>query len=245
MEALTQQQNQKNKTVYPAYRSNNRIISGAILVVLGMIILTKRLGILFFPVHTGPLFIIAAGLYIGVKHRFRHFASWFLIALGILFAIPKFTVLGVLSTKLAAPVTLVLLGIYLIIRTGRKTGRNFQKLSSVTDKEELDLENNFGEQTTVVTSKDFKGGRVSNTFGSTKINMLQAEVRHQVVLDLKVNFGSVELIVPDHWEVIFKLEHHFASVEEKRYLRIVSENDKRQLVVSGTCSFGSVVVKSL
>ena len=82
---------------------NSRIVLGALIILIGIVILSKRLGLFVLPFHMFPLILIAIGIYSGVKHRFRNFGSWALIALGVLFAVPKFFVFGVLSTHLVAP----------------------------------------------------------------------------------------------------------------------------------------------
>jgi predicted membrane protein len=222
---------------------NSRVIFGAIIIMIGLLIFFKRLGILFFPFHVWPFVMIAIGLFIGVKSQFRSFGSWVLISLGILFSIPKFFFFGVYSHHLVAPVILILLGIYLIIRPKRM--HSLDKGIGTIDEDMVDLDLNFGEKTAIVTSRNFKGGIISNSFGSTKLNLQQADSKETMILDLKVSFGSVEILVPSHWDVEFKVETNLGSVEDQRFIRTISTEEKRLLILQGNCSFGSVKVKSI
>jgi predicted membrane protein len=224
---------------------NSRIAFGTLIILIGVLILSKRLGLFILPFHVWPLILIAIGIYTGVKHQFRNFGSWALIALGVLFAVPKFWVLGVVSTHLVAPVILVLLGIYLIVtpRSHRWSRRN--AMASTIENDVINLDATFGERTSVITSKSFKGGVVNNTFGSSKINLLQADSTEPIILDMKVSFGTVEVIVPSHWDIEFDINNSFASVEDKRYMRTTAGEEKRTLRMTGSCSFGSIMVKSV
>ena len=224
---------------------NSRIALGTFVVLIGAILLLSRIGFFIFPFHVWPFILIAIGIYSGIKHNFSHMGSWVLIVLGILFAIPRFAVFGVMSTHLVAPLLLIVFGIFLILKPRRRYFRDYTKDFVTTDENSINLDVSFGERTSVVTSKNFKGGFVGNTFGETKLNLLQADSQEPMVLDLKVSFGAVEIIVPSHWEVEFQVSNSFASVEDKRYMRVVQSDEKKLLIVRGNCSFGSISVKTV
>lgn len=232
-----------------AYRcrdhKTSRIAFGALIIAIGTLVLLKKLGLFLLPFHVWPLVLIAIGVYTGVKHRFRHFGSWALIALGILFSIPRFLIFGVLSTHLVAPLMLIVLGVYLIAKPRRRHWQRFHSMTTTVDEDILSLDVTFGERNAVVTSKNFKGGTVSNSFSETKINLMQADNTEPMILDVAVSFGTVDILVPSHWDVEFQVSNSFATVEDKRYMRVVSTDEKRTLIIRGNCSFGSINVKSL
>src|SRR5690606_19681137 len=118
---------------------NSRIAVGALIILIGVLILSKRLGLFILPFHIWPLVLIAIGIYSGVKHQFRNFGSWVLVSLGVLFALPKFWVLGVVSTHLAAPVILVLLGIYLIVTPRGRKRKGHSLIASTMEDDTLNL----------------------------------------------------------------------------------------------------------
>jgi len=226
-------------------QSRNRYLWGGIIIAIGAFILAKRLGILVFPFHVWPLILVAIGIFSGVKHQFRNLGSWVLIALGILFTIPRFWVFGVLSTHLVAPVLLIVLGTYLVLRPSGRFRKTKDLALMPTDEDQLYIDVSFAERNEIVTSKQFKGGTVNNSFSETRLNLLQADSTETMQLDLKVSFGTVEILVPSHWEVDFQVSNSFANIEDKRLFPVVASESKRTLVLKGSCTFGSVTVKSL
>ena len=104
----------------------------------------------------------------------------------------------------------------------------------------------FGGRKEIVTSKDFKGGIVSVTFGGSEINLTQADfTEEQIVLDCRVTFGGVELIVPAHWEIQNNIVPSMGSVEDERMIYTGQTGDvKKKLILQGTCNFGSIEIKS-
>jgi len=224
---------------------NSRLVLGGLVIVIGALILVKKLGLLFFPFHVWPLFLVAIGVASGLKHNFRHFGAWVLIVLGILFSIPRFPVFGVMTTHLIAPFMLILLGIYLIVKKPRGYWHRFDSMTTTVDDDRIALDVTFGERNAVVTSKNFKGGTISNTFSETKLNLMQADSREPMILDVAVSFGTVDILIPSYWEVAFEVSNSFASVEDKRYMRAVSTDEQRTLIIRGHCSFGSINIKSL
>lgn len=227
------------------HSKNNRYFFGAIIVLIGLFILSKRLGLFFFPVHIWPYILIAIGLYTGVRNQFRNFGSWVLIALGLLFAIPHFFVFGVLTNHLIGPVLIILLGVYLILQPNRRYYRQRQFTNTTLDEDYINLNVSFGEKSSFITSKNFKGGIINNTFGNAKVNLMQADSNEPMVLDMHVSFGAVDLLIPSHWELQLQVENSFSNIEDKRYMRVVQTEDKKILTIKGNCSFGAITVKSL
>jgi len=228
----------------PNQHKNGKVLLGAVIILLGLFMLIKRMKLLPLSFHLWPLILIALGIHIGMRHRFNHFGSWVLITLGVLFMIPKFTLFGVLSTHLVIPVVLILLGVYLIVKPPRNNAPRDPIVASV-DNDFLEIDLSFGERNAMVTSKNFKGGTIRNTFGEVRLSLTQADSTEPIILDLKVSFGSVDILVPSHWEVDMEVDNSFASIEDKRYMRTMQPENPRTLILTGSCSFGSVTVRSL
>jgi len=104
----------------------------------------------------------------------------------------------------------------------------------------------FGGRKEVVTTKDFKGGVVSATFGGVELNFMQADFTGPTaVLDLRVSFGGVEIIVPSNWDIQNEINPSFGNVEDERSMQTPSSPENRKtLILRGNCSFGSVEIKS-
>lgn len=226
---------------------------GVILLIIGTIIMLRKFDLLYFDFHTmWPWIVIAVGTMIGVKSRFRNNAWWILVLIGTANLIPVFTIWGVSSKALLIPATMIALGILLIFRPQRKKNpwdkRCDNNIKTVTsDDNILNIDVTFGGHKEVVTSKDFKGGTVSATFGGAEINLMNAKSMDQKVsLNLKVTFGGVELVVPSDWEIRNEMHNTLGNVEDNRQVFTQSDNieDRTVLYLTGNCSFGAIEIKS-
>jgi len=235
----------------PQRRRDGRIVFGLIAVLIGALALLHTLHIipsLWYTMHFGwPIVLIVIGIFLGVKNNFRRNAWWILILIGAAHLIPAFTIGDVSSARLVWPALLILAGLAMIFRSKNCKQWDKKRLEMVTNGEStLHIDVTMGGRKEIVTSKEFRGGHVSTTFGGTEINLMQADSTVQpMVLDIRVSFGSVELIVPSHWEVINEINPSMGSVEDHRLARTPDiSQDKRTLMLRGSCSFGSIEIKS-
>lgn len=220
---------------------------GFILVLIGLVILSHHLGLFYLHYHLlWPIMLIALGIFIGIKHRFRNNSPFILIGIGVLNLIPRFEIMGVESSELAVPVMFILGGLLLMIRPrNRRCMPRERIISSTNDEDILNIDVTFGGRKAIVTSKQFKGGNISVAFAGAEINLMQADSTEVMTLDMKVSFGGVEIIVPSHWEVIMDMQPSFGNVEDHRSVRTLAAGEqKRTLMLRGTCSFGNVELKS-
>ena len=95
-----------------------------------------------------------------------------------------------------------------------------------------------------VVNQVFKGGRVSNIFGGTEIDLTQAtlaEGRNELIIECI--FGGVTLIVPSDWKVVLNMSSIMGGFSDKR-MYIKESSDSRILIVKGTAIFGGGEIKS-
>lgn len=235
----------------PPRKGGDKRWFGLFVILIGVMFMLRTLDIIpHISWHNHwPIILIAVGLFVGIKNKFRNNAPYILIGVGICYLIPTFTILGVSSTKLILPTILILIGIALFIRPGKKN-KCADKMQVVTsDASTVNLDVTFGGRKEIVTSKQFQGGNVSTTFGGIELNLTQADsVMQPMVMKFKVSFGGVELIVPPHWEIQNDITPSFGSVEDHRSIHSRSNDDDKDnrkiLVLEGSCSFGSIEIKS-
>lgn len=172
------------------------------------------------------------------------------MGIGIINLIPTFSFyIGdqlVHSRKLIAPTIMICVGIFLLIDHRKKKHWRGEIAGDLNYDSILAADVIFGGRKEIITSKDFKGGSVSVTFGGCEVNMLQADSPEKnIVLDVRATFGGCEIIVPSHWEVINEIEPIFGGVEDKRTIRIPENTDNRKvLILRGSCFCGGVEIKS-
>ncbi len=98
----------------------------------------------------------------------------------------------------------------------------------------------FGEIKKTIVSKDFRGGKVTNIFGSTVLDFTYADLSGVVVLDISQGFGEVKITVPNDWRVETDFSQFCATVDDKRRDLSQTRNSNKILVLTGTSVFAVV-----
>lgn len=242
-----------NERQYRRFRNRNhrgdKMIFGLVIAIVGLVFLFRTLHIFPFAFSlTWPVILIVIGAILAIKNRFSGHAWWILSLIGVANLTPIFTINGVPSTHLVWPAAVILFGLAIIMKSGKKKERCADgMINTVTNSDNmLNVDVTFGGRKEIITSKDFKGGVVSTTFAGCEINLMQADsTEPTIALELKVSFGGVELIVPSNWDIQNEINPTFGSVEDHRNFRTAStEQEKKTLILKGNCSFGSVEIKS-
>ena len=231
-------------------RHKKRVFFGATLAVVGLVLMLTNLGVLpcLSLELSWPLILILLGVFIGIKSGFRNVAWWVLIIVGVANLTPQFMIMGRPSTRFVWPATVLVAGLAIALRPRKERcypGGGAMS-SNISSDSNLNIDVTFGGRKEVVTSKDFRGGSVAVTFAGCEINLTQADTTQPtVILDCRVSFGGVEIIVPSHWEIQNEINPSFGSVEDIRTLQTATTNEtKKVLILRGSCSFGSVEIKS-
>ena len=232
-------------------RRGGRPVFGIIIALIGIGLLLHQLN-LFPSIEvfsiSWPAVMIVIGVALGFKRKWQGMGPYILIIVGIANLIPIFPVYGGTdSSDLIWPAVLVLVGLGIAFRNKKTNQWDKRRLEMVTNGEStLNIDVTMGGRKEIITSKEFRGGKISTTFGGTEVNLMQADSTVQpMVLDINVSFGSVELIVPSNWDVINDIRPSMGSVEDHRHMRIQDAGtEKRTLHLRGSCSFGSIEIKS-
>lgn len=242
-----------------------RVLGGLVLIGIGVIILLKQMNLVIFPywLFTWPVFMIALGLFLGVRRGFCG-GSWLMFMLiGGVFLI-KDIYPGTPVADYIWPIIIIGAGMFMIFRSRRHSGwerhiyRNRREwvwkdeknpgLDSpsgepVNKDDYIDVVSVFGGNQTVVVSKNFKGGDIVNIFGGSDINLTQADFTGAVTLDVTSIFGGAKIMVPTDWKIINKFTSILGGVEDKRPPSLLKENPDKTLIIDGTCIFGGLSIQ--
>jgi predicted membrane protein len=206
---------------------------------------------------SGPTFLIALGLFIGLRHKFRGVAWFILVMIGGVTLFdhinPDFSL-----RRYIWPLALIAVGFFFIIRPRRRNwAHTYEKkndglhgtdtpMSEETWSEEdfVDSTSIFGGAKKIIISKNFKGGDLVNIFGGTDLDLTQADFTGTVVIELTTIFGGTKLIVPSNWSIKSEAVIIFGGIEDKRKMPAIAENADKLLVLKGTVIFGGIDIKS-
>jgi hypothetical protein len=100
----------------------------------------------------------------------------------------------------------------------------------------------FTNRRTVETTRDYRGGSAAAFMGGQSIDLTGADITTSpVVLDVFAWCASIEIFVPDHWEVVSEVTPFMAGFEMKRG-RTAGDPNKR-LVIRGVAIQAGIEVK--
>jgi predicted membrane protein len=91
-------------------------------------------------------------------------------------------------------------------------------------------------------TKDFKGGKISNVFASTELDLSNADLSGLVVLNISQLFGEITLTVPSDWHVEVDISQLFSTVDDYRENRYGTRNSDKVLTLKGTSVFANIEI---
>lgn len=216
--------------------------------IIGVAYLLNRLGFnLPEFLFSWQMFLIALGMFIGIRKNFEGPGWIIMVLIGSVFLINEFFVFGELR-RFILPIILIGSGLFFIFRSkGSKDYRQFAEGDASTlaasGQDYVDTTSIFGGSKKKIFSKDFRGGEMTNIFGGSEIDLSQADLIGIAVIDVTVLFGGATLIVPSNWNVISEAVAIMGEVKDKRIIQGTPENNKT-LLIKGTVIFGGIDVKS-
>ena len=144
------------------------------------------------------------------------------------------------------PVIFIIIGGSLLFRRAKSNNQSFEEKKNSGD--ELDTVDEIallGGSERKVTSKQFKGGKLTSIFGGTDLNLLNSELASGTnILDVFVLFGGTDIRVPSDMNVKVKVTAIFGGFSDER--KMITENEAnadKVLIVKGLVLFGGGEVK--
>lgn len=247
-------------------QKSGKALVGFILLGLGFILLLKSLHLYFIPgwIFSWPVFLIIIGVFIGSRQGYNRPASFIPLAIGVLFLSNKI-IPDMELGRFFWPFMIIGIGAYLIF--GRKKSpemnnplwekrvdQEFQAESNDYDSrgqfntngfsgDRVESASVFGGIKKNIVSKNFQGGEIVNFFGGSEINLMQADIKGVVKLEVVQVFGGTKIIVPSNWTVQSEMVAIFGGIEDKRPPQLNPFPDK-VLIIEGTSIFGGIDIKS-
>lgn len=230
---------------------NKRIFLGAAFLVIGLLLTFDNLNVFNIDlpdyVFRWYTFLIILGVFLATV-REKVGAGITLIVIGSIFLIDRmsdyyywdFYIQDIFQLW---PLALVGVGLSLILKRNRNN--EHEKKSFDNDFDHVDEIAIFSGSEKKVTSKEFKGGKLTSIFGGTDLNLVNADLaRGTNVLDVFVLFGGCDIRVPSDMNVKVKVTAIFGAFsDERKVINENEDNDGKELIVKGLVLFGGGEVK--
>jgi predicted membrane protein len=140
------------------------------------------------------------------------------------------------------PLILVFVGIMMIVKSSifrQRTPHAFPESSDAANY--IKVMAVMGGFKRMSNSQDFKGGELTAIMGGLEIDLRDASIKDEAVIDIFAFMGGVEMRVPDDWLVIIDGFPFMGGFEDKTR---PSKNATKRLVIKGTAVMGGVEIKS-
>lgn len=224
-------------------KKNGNLIWGLVLIILGIIIGLKTLGIcdinLFFK-GWWTLFIIVP-CFIGIFKDESKTGSIIGLIFGILLLLDVRDVLNTdLFWKLFIPLVLIIIGISVIFKDTFKTKvkSEISKLSSTSNEY---VTATFSEENVSYDEQVFEGVTVNAIFGSVKLDLRKAKIKKDCVINTTTVFGGVDILVSNNVNVKVVSTNIFGGVDNKVKNEFNEKN--KTIYISSTNVFGGTDIK--
>lgn len=250
--------------------SNGRLIAGVIILVAGLLFMLNNFDVLPHGVRhyifSWKTLLIAIGT-LNLLFSHNRTGGFIMLTVGLVFWIPDIIHIPIHMGRFIWPMAIIAVGIFLLFNSSEsKYGERFWK-KRIGERNKYKDENQSSEQSDfsqdddyvddvaifgggsrVITSKNFKGGKLTAIFGGSEIRMHHAKLAPgKQVLDIFFVFGGSEIIVPADWLVKVETVSIFGGFGDKRYVgkpKETTEGTDSVLVIKGLVLFGGAELKS-
>ncbi len=249
------------------YIKDRRYLAGLLLVAIGMLLIIENIKFIpdFIPwwVWTWQFLLITIGVFSLLTSE-NTTPGIVLVSIGTLFLLSDvlpwlqpwlYNVFNDVSS-LFWYLIIIIIGISLIIRGRHRTpgspeskgGRHYNPSAPRESTQDyIDELAIFGGADKIITTDNFKGGKITTMFGGADVKLLHSELAPGThTIDVFSMFGGFTIVVPPHWQVKIDVVAVFGGVDDKRYPTPDSVKDNtRQLVIKGLVLFGGGEIKSI
>lgn len=224
-----------------------RVVIGAFILIIGLLALIDKLN-LFEVTHLfqfWPTVFVVIGILkiMQSKNRPSLFLGTGFIALGVVMTLNNLGIIDV-SWNEWWPVILIIMGLSIIFKDHRhkdlSIASSMHNSPSAADSF-LDITVLMSGNKTVSHSQDFKGGDVTAIMGGVELDLRDASIQSDVVIDLFVVCGGIVLKIPADWAVVNRSTAIMGGIDDKS---VAPPASNKRLIVMGTAIMGGVEIKN-
>lgn len=229
--------------------ADRRLWLGVAVILLGLLFLANNFGILEYEIRRyifrWEVVLIFLGI-VFISGRGNRTTGIILLVVGGAFYLRDFLHYSFSFWQVFWPSILILAGLLIIFR--HQLDRGWGSNTVLTGDHVIDEVAIFGGGDRVVTSQEFKGGKVTTVFGGLNYNMLKAKLAPgDNYIDVFCLFGGMKLIVPEGWTVKIRVMSLFGGFSDKHRFKMpesTMDQGGSTLIIKGTVIFGGGEIKS-
>ncbi|MDD6880914.1 MAG: LiaF-related protein [Firmicutes bacterium] len=226
-------------------KERRNIIWGIILIVIGLALAGNIFNL--FRIHIffdgwWTLFIIIPSI-IGITNEGPKTGNIISLIVGILLFLAcrglfDFAIIW----KLLLPIIIVGIGISMIFKDvfNKEVSEKITSLNKNMGSDN-DFAATFSGQDINFDGENFKGANLNAVFGSLKMDISDAIIEDDVVINATSIFGGIDIFVPKGYKVKIKSNSIFGGVSNNK--KNSADNDAHVIYINATCMFGGVEIK--
>lgn len=143
--------------------------------------------------------------------------------------------------KMVVPVVLILIGLSFIFKNAfSDSAKKIKEINSKNRENDKEILAVFSSQKVNVGDEKFEGSSISCVFGGVSLDLREAKITSDIVINATSVFGGIDILVSDNVTVKVNSTSIFGGVDNKRE----NNSDNRKIIyVNATCLFGGVDIK--
>ena len=229
-----------------ANSSDKRLVLGGILIVIGLFWILEVFNVIpyyiFEEIFSLPGLSFILGVFLLATSRHKFLGAVFTLV-GAWYLIDEWFYIPYEFERIIIPTFLILLGLFIILRS-KKKDLDIQEMNTES-MDYIDEVSILGGGEKIITSTNFKGGKITSIFGGNELDFKQTKLGEGTkVIDMFVLFGGSKMIVPSDWNIKTEVTTLFGGFSDKRKVDpMVIPDPRKELIIKGLVLFGGCEIK--
>ncbi len=224
--------------------SPSRIITGLLILAIGVGLLLSNLNVLNFgdlARDWWPMIIVTIGVIIFLDDMKNYLWALIVTAFGVVTQLHVLDVLPVNAWQLVWPIIIIAVGVSILVNRAVFAGspKGSAKISKA-DREDVTAILSGSEQKNH--STNFKASKITAIMGGAQVDLRKAIIKKEATVEIFTLMGGVELIVPEGVEVKCSTSNILGGIEDKTIAP--AKKDAPILYVIGDVIMAGVEIKN-
>jgi predicted membrane protein len=235
-----------NENIRARTSPTSQVVIGLLVVAFGVLFLLDNLNIIYLRhvIFFWPLAFVASGLVALCSDgpRSGRITGIVLIAIGLAMTLNRLGYVFI-SWRTFWPLVMIALGGLIVFRTlgGGRVARPSLSKDGVSAENLIDITAILGGFERRVSAPDFRGGEITAIMGGCALDLREAALTTEAVINVFAIWGGITIKVPPDWTVILNGTPVMGGFTEKTAR---PPDNRKRLVVTGYAIMGGVEVRN-